>query len=639
MANSPSLFSSSRLSRLAIFSLLQLTSFCTLGNELLSQDELPMVSVEETANSVGVEALSTHDDLTVDQTELESSWQRSAAETLRGRPGLVMQKSGEGSNGALQIRGAMAGQNSTTLDGVPLLTTLPGLNWLDALPSEALGQITVNTGNDHAFYSAQGLNGSVQLSSKRIDKSDVLMHVEGGSFGALRETASGAWQGDDLELRVTGSRQDYFDGVHLAPPQNGRGERDPMHGTTGIGRYEKQINNNLHMDGSLLYRDGWWATDDYAGFNGRPYLIDDNQSWFSSKLWLAQNTISANLNPSWNSRLQLAITDNAVSSEISAYPMSADVRLMFADWRNQHQLLAQGDDLASLRAIWGGQMRHESGKQEQIWINDLQRARRSLYTGFFELQAERGPWYGEGGVRLEASQNYGVHANSHFAGRWQPHDNLLIRSSGGNNFRPPDNSETLTPLVHNNGLAPESGYTIDVGLEWTPNKNGVLAVTGFHSRYKQLINTQIGEDGFFWFTNVPQVRIQGVEASWQQRWLPALKSGIDYTYQQSRNLNTHTTIASHPDHSARLWTQWDIEQMPLSLRLTVHYRSGYWSDEALKYAVPQSLRLGLQATYRCSPQLDFYTRAENLNNNLAPDAYGYQGVGASIFGGIHYRFF
>jgi outer membrane cobalamin receptor len=137
--------------------------------------------------------------------DVESSQYANINSFLRGTPGVSVLRGAEGRGVGFRVRGVSSTQGLVTFDGVPLLTSLPGLSWLDTIPAEALGDVTVVLGSNHAYYSGQALSGSVRLSSKRATEDYGLAHAEGGSFGTFRTTLSGGLQGERADVSVTGT--------------------------------------------------------------------------------------------------------------------------------------------------------------------------------------------------------------------------------------------------------------------------------------------------------------------------------------------------------------------------------------------------------------------------------------------------
>jgi len=568
--------------------------------------------------------------------DVESSQYSNINNFLRGTPGVFVLRGSEGRGVGLRVRGASATQGLVTFDSVPLLTALPALSWLDTIPAEALGGTTVVLGSNHAYYSSQALGGSIQLNSKRATEDYGLVHAEGGSFGTFRTTLSGGLHAERADVSVTGSRINQFDGSYDAKQKRGNPERDPFGSTLGIARYGVRFTPDVAADGSLLYKDSWQDAD-LPGVTpaGLPTFVDSATTNFHEKLWLTQNTASARLTDDWTGQLQLAYTENDIAAQAARLPVSFRSHLMFADWRNIHALF---DDRArQWRLVWGGQIRHERGESENPVRSSQFRDERKTVTGFAEVQADLKNWHHEAGVRVESHDDYGKHTLLHFGSRWDLSPALSLRANAGTSFRAPSYGELQMPLLGNPSLQPEKGSTADAGFDWIPTRDLHFSATGYYGRYNNLITSEVGLGRFFSLTNTPRARIAGVETSVEILWSRQIHSGVDFTYQYSRNLDNHRPLPVHPEKSGRVWTQWNLDALPLSFRMNATYQGSQWNDSATTLATDDTVRVDVLATYRVFPQLDLYVRGENITNNRTGGIYARHTPGTTVFGGIHLK--
>jgi outer membrane cobalamin receptor len=570
--------------------------------------------------------------------DVESSQYANINSFLRGTPGVSVLRGAEGRGVGFRVRGVSSTQGLVTFDGVPLLTSLPGLSWLDTIPAEALGDVTVVLGSNHAYYSGQALSGSVRLSSKRATEDYGLVHAEGGSFGTFRTTLSGGLQGERADVSVTGTRVNQFDGAYDAIPERGNPERDPFGTTAGIARYTARFTPDLAMDGSLLYKDSWQDAD-LPGITsaGRPTFVDNATTGFHEKLWITQNTASARLTDDWTSQLQLAYTENDVAAQAGRIKADFRSHLMFADWRNIHAVFDDRARQRHWRLVWGGQVRHERGESGHSLQTSLFHDERKTVTGFAELQADLGQWHHEAGVRVESHDDYGKHTLLHFGSRWDLSPAWSLRANAGTAFRAPSYGELAMPLLGNPSLKPEKGLTADAGFDWMVTRDLRFSVTGYYGRYNNLTTSEVSLGRFFGLGNTPRARIAGAEASLEVLWSKQVLSGVDFTYQYSRNLDTGRPLPVHPEKSGRIWTQWDLDALPLSFRVNAIYQGSQWSDRAATLATDDTIRVDVLATYHVLPNLDLYVRGENITDNQTGGTYARYTPGATVFGGFHFK--
>jgi len=556
---------------------------------------------------------------------------------LRGTPGILVTRTGEGRSAHIKLRGASSAQGMVTLDGVPLLTSFPGLNWLDSLPAEALGAAQVIPGSDHAFHTAQSLGGAIRLGSKQAEQSYALGAVEGGSFGQLRETLSGGLKSDWGNLSITGSRIDQFDGGYDAIPELGNPERDPIRSTLGMGSYRLKAGDTAALQGSFLYKDSLLNAD-LPGISGTgtPSFVDDPDTWFHERLLLDQNTISARLTEAWTSQLQLALTHTEVDAQAGPIPVRFRSDLMFADWRNTHDLWRSPRQ--NWYMIWGGQGRYEHADHPRNFLEPFLRADRSTVSGFAELQADMGSWHHEAGVRVEDYSDYGIHTLLHFGSRWSLSPSLQFRANAGTSYRAPSYGELYMPLLGNSMLKPEHGLSADVGMDWKPSKAFRLSVTGYYGRYGNLTVSMVEPLRFYTFGNARRSRIAGAEVSTELGWSDSWRNGVGFTYQYTENLDNHEPLPVHPEFTGRAWLQWTPSLLPVTVRFNATYRSAQWHDLAATLHNGDAVRLDIVADYRVSRHLDLYIRGENLNDCKTGDFFARFTPGPTVYGGLHLNF-
>ena len=143
---------------------------------------------------------------------------------------------------------------------------------------------------------------------------------------------------------------------------------------------------------------------------------------------------------------------------------------------------------------------------------------------------------------------------------------------------------------------------------------------------------------FVGLSNTPRARIAGAEASIEVLWSERIQSGLDFTYQYSRNLDTDRPLPVHPEKAGRLWTQWTLNSLPLTLRVNGIYQGSQWNNSAATLATDDTVRVDAIATYRALPKLDLYVRGENITNNRTGGFYARYTPGITVFGGIHLAF-
>jgi vitamin B12 transporter len=91
----------------------------------------------------------------LDDEDISVAHERTITDVIQGMPGITTTKvGGFGQPSGLYIRG-VGGQGVVTLDGIPMLQSLPGLLFLDSLPAEAVQSAEIVRGPDSAYRAFQ----------------------------------------------------------------------------------------------------------------------------------------------------------------------------------------------------------------------------------------------------------------------------------------------------------------------------------------------------------------------------------------------------------------------------------------------------------------------------------------------------
>jgi vitamin B12 transporter len=570
----------------------------------------------------------------LDEENITVAHERSISDVLTGLPGLSLSRTGGfGQVGAVYVRGA-GGQGLVTLDGIPLMQSVPGLMNLDTLPTEAIQSAEIERGPGAAYIPFQSLGGTVRLSTRDRRDTSGRLSVEGGSFGTLRETLQGGLAGKQSRMTVTLNRADAFDGGHLADSRTNP-ERETSHFTQGIMRFASDLTASLNWQGSMLYRNSGASTDKFGkDKTGRVALQDDANSHAHEETWLAQNSLNVKLSPDWDSKLQLGYTQAATNIKLGVNQNGIFTRLYLANWRNEHTLIDDDQQRTQWRIIWGGQGRYELGSSPITGVAQ----NRTSTTGFIDTLAQHGDLSAEAGVRIESFDQYGEHALFKTAAAWRITPEFTLRASGGTGYRLPSYTELLFLVFGNPNLTPERSASGDLGLEWYPVTGMKLTLNGYYQRFHDLITQSFEPDKGPSTLNVPDASIAGMELDVQYAWTVSLDTGISYSFSDNRNLNTDKRLPWRPSHIARVWGQQKISQLPITLWAEAIVRSSTWNDFANTSPIDGSVQINAAIRYAVANHAELYLRGENLTNNRTPQIYSTNMSGVAVYGGFKLDF-
>ncbi len=598
---------------------------------VFSEEVLPTITVNPPQTAL--EELTSNPER-LEEEELTVAHERSIADVLQGFSGLSISKTGGfGQVGTLFIRGA-GGQGSVTLDDIPLLLSVPGFLNLDTLPVEAIQQADIERGPGAAYYPFQSLGGTIRLSTRDRQDSGGKLSVEGGSFGILRETLQGGIAGDSGLMTATLSRADAFDGAHLAHSSDNP-EREPSHFTQGILRFSSDLTARLNWQGSMLYRNSKTGIDKFGlDRQGRVALLDDKNSTGIEESWLAQSSLNYQVASNWISRLQLGYTQLDTGLTMVPLRNGTFTRLFLTHWRNRHTLIDDEKRKRQWQITWGGQGRHEQGSSPTSGFSQ----ERTMAAGFIDTQAQYGKLSGEAGLRVEHFDRYGDRPLFKTAAAWRITPVLTLRAAGGTGYRLPSYTELLFLFFGNPALTPERSSSADLGFDWRPMSGMRVTVNGFYFRYHDLITPAYDPNRGPISLNVADAEVSGMESAVRYAWTDNLETGISYTVNDSRDLNTNQHLPWRPDHIARIWGQQKLARVPLTLWAEAIIRSATWNDTANTMPVAESVQVNASIRYAVSKMAEVYLRGENLANNRVPQFYNTDMPGIAVYGGCQLNF-
>jgi outer membrane cobalamin receptor len=442
-------------------------------------------------------------------------------------------------------------------------------------------------------------------------------------------------------VSATASRDDIFADISAADWRNGNREGDDSYATQGVARVTTRPVDQFVIESSLLYKHSR-ADIDRGGVlpTGQVGFVDDLDAFAHEETWMAQTTAYGRVLPGWQSSLQLGFTRNRVRGTIFNLPFGFDNRLFLARWHNTQRLYSGTADhnrpAPHLELAWSLQIQGEKGANRFDLPDRPLHDARTLFSGLLELQGEVGPWAGVVGTSIDYYDDVGTHPTL-YAGlsRWV-NATLKLRASGGRGYRPPAFHELyFVPIFGNPSLSPEQGWSADVGLDWLPWRGTRLSITGYYERFNGLIQlVVVPTPSFLVSENVPHARIQGVEIEVAHDWGHGVTTGIDYTYTDSRNLDTHHGLPRRPHHQGRAYAEWQIWAFPLTPWLELVYRGSHFDDSQEALRVRDGVYLNAQVSSQLSPHLRLYLRGENLTNDRTPELFSFGARGRAYFAGI-----
>jgi outer membrane cobalamin receptor len=578
----------------------------------------------------------------LNQEDLQRSGQRELSQVLRATPSLSMSQGMRGGISALSLRGASGSMGLVNIDGIPLHDTLPGAAPLDLFSAETFGSSDIQRGSAAILNFGRSLGGTINLHSRASDRHGASLHLEGGSFGSLRESATADLGNADHQLNLTAARDDLFDGTHWADSKQGNNERDDFHAHQLVLHLRDRVTDRIQLNSSFYYVNGDSGIDKVGLVRPNPleFAVVDDPGRLKQEIWLTQSTVGIDLHPQWHSELQLGYTDHRVKAVIgNILPGSApqlvgfDNQLSLARWKNSHRFWLDAQQKRGFQFNWGGEGLYEQGQS----LNSAFYGQRGTGSGFANLQGDWDDWQGTVAVRADHFDNYESHTVFHTGLNWRMIQQLQWFVSGGTGYRPPSFNEMLMWPAANIQLKPEQSVGGEGGLRWLPTVDSQFSANYFHSRYTGLIKVERSTVplGLYMINNIPHAQIQGLETLWSTHWNTQLTTGIDYTWTDSKNIDTGKPLPRQPEHIARFWGEWTWQTVPLKLWTQGIYR-GTNFDTGGATVISDSFHLDMQLSYQINKPLNLYLRGENLTDNRQSQVLGWDMPGAAVYGGFKF---
>ncbi len=543
------------------------------------------------------------------------------------------------------LRGASGGLGLVNFDGVPLFGNFTGFFPLSHYPLDLLDKVTVSRGFNGEQNSSRALGGSINLLSRKLSEEKVFLHTEGGSYGTLRNNLGVGTHNLLGDWSFAGGRTDIFQGISQAGPQNGGVEPDNAQMTNAMLNWNKGF-DKVNLDSSVYFVE---TRDDYdgPGFLSKRRLgwKDDPNGLLNQQTWVAQSRASYQVLNNWETALNVGYTQDKQTGRIGTlkttkqpYCCSMDLtsQLWLANWENTHQFAINNSPKDAFKMIWGVDTQHQQGDSIDNKAKD-HRLTTHLISPLTRTEWVYGNWLAGAEARYDHYDYFGDHTvfNANIGWRFNPE--MLLWLKGGTGYRAPAVNERLHPLFGNPNLLPETNRGGEVGWRWQVNQKSELSLSGYIQHYQNLIVLQQQPNGVINSLNAKQAQVWGTELQAKHQWSYKWTSGLSYSYMEANDPKTGLDIPGRPNNQGLFWTQYQLLE-PVTVKVDLTYRDGYWADAANKLRLQAAPRLNANINYQVNPKLAVYLRGENLNNERTPDLIGFNYLGVGVYGGVNVNY-
>lgn len=522
------------------------------------------------------------------------------------------------SSAFLEQRGAGGAQSDVVLRGGSFAQTLVLVNGFrvnDAqsahhnldlpVPLEAMDSVQILEGAGSTLHGADALSGVVDFVTAAPSHSSLLARAGEGSFGSNEEAALAGIARTRWSARVTGTRN-FSTGF--------RADRDYRNEDASV---ESWIGSRLGVTDLLVAAsDRSFGADQFYG---------NFSSWERTKSWFAA------------ARQELG----PATSAAFGYRRHSDVFVLIranpAIYENNH-----------VDTSWQSSLRHTfsigvnslllAGLEmdgDSISSNNLGDHGRNRGAGYLDLDLRpaKRRWSLSLGAREEIiSGGIDPVFAPQLAGSVRLLHQLKLRASSGYGFRIPTYTDLYysdPSTIGNADLKPESAWSADAGLDWSPSNKIILAATGFYTRQHNAIDYVRASGNDKWHaTNLSGLRFAGAEAS--ATWVPAKSQRVEIAWTslngaqralnglQSEYVFNYPVNNVHASWDAVVYGNWRIRN---AVQIAQRYHQ-------TAYPVWNA------ALSRQAGRLRPYLRFDNLSNTGYQEISGVAMPGRSITGGL-----
>jgi iron complex outermembrane receptor protein len=390
----------------------------------------------------------------------------SAVDLLRLDPSLNLQaRAGNGVQADLSIRGTTFEQSLILLNGLRINDPETGhLNLDIPIPLDAITRIDILHGSGSTFYGSDAIGGAVNFLTQPPPPSlTIIGSAGGGSYGSIEQHLRASYTTGPVAEQLTGSR-------------------DTSDGFISDRNYSS---NALASETWLALKPG--TTDILLAASDRPYganlFYGPYPSWERTKGWFAS--------------IQQQLGQQTAAS--FGYRRHSDLFVLFVDqpaiYENNHittsyeGALRRADNLRSNTTLSYGL----EADGDAIHSNSLGQHARNQGAGYANLSLRALARFSLSlGAREELLSSNGSVFSPSAAVAYTLTRTVRLRASDGHGFRLPtfvDLYYSDPTTIGNPNLKPESSWSYEGGLDWTPS-NGRLALTatGFRLQQKDSID-------------------------------------------------------------------------------------------------------------------------------------------------------
>jgi len=536
--------------------------------------------------------------------DIERLQVRSVAELLERVPGVsVSRTGGAGSQTGLFVRGTSTAQTLILVDGQRIAAASSGTSSLEFLSPEQIERVEVVRGARSALYGSDAIGGVVQIFTRQGSGDGLKPYVRlGAGSNQTVERSLGVSGGDAYARFSLGAVLDETQGIDATRDNFGANSDDDAYRNKSLTlNLSHRFNDDLKVGFSALDQRGQAEFED---------LFSTSLPTTDFRLSSLSSYIDANLNDTWNSRLEIGHSEDKRDTGNDQPQASSDAFYSFntyrdsANWVNTLTLNDRHEVL--LGADW-----YEDRVSGSENFNEVSRWNQAA---FVQHRYKADAFSTELGLRHDKNQQFGS-KNSWNAALTVPFndDNDLILSYS-EGFRAPTFNDLYYPdfcfggfcsASANPDLKPETSKSYEAQWRSRYSETGALEL----SLYRIDLQDAIVLDQNFIPQNVQTARINGVEAALQQE-LYGWQANLALALIDPRDRDTGHTLTRRAKRTLSL----DIDRPFGEFAVGASWRavSGRYDDAENTRELAGYGLLSLRGKWHASQEVAFDLKLNNL---------------------------
>ena len=282
---------------------------------------------------------------------------------------------------------------------------------------------------------------------------------------------------------------------------------------------------------------------------------------------------------------------------------------------------------------------HERGKVKSASLNRTQHTK-SLYVEQSFNFSDR--FFNTVGVRYDNNSVFGSKTTYRLTSRFNVNDQIALKGSFGTGFTTP----TISQLYYrawggNPNLKAETSKGYDIGIEFKPTENSLIALSYFNTHYKNMI---AGNPVTYEYENLDKAKTSGFEVIGQLILDDSWKISGSYTYldaKQKKNHNNYEKQLYRPRHQVTANVSYQPTQnlilnasaLYYSERKANNYNPVTWSSTPVKLG--SFVSFDLSGSYKVNSTFEIDAKIQNVFNRDYNLIDGYRERGRSAYIGVN----